>query len=188
MQTNNNKILICLSRQLLNEIGPVLVEKQVSRSFFIRESLRRNLHYYYRYEREPICFPRDHADFNCEKPSKDRGEICEVREPSFEDGPDTAGQPRPRFCRKSLCSLAQIALFSVIRCSHHQSRFYWLKEALRPSLRGQEASGTMARTLLGAPWSCVVLRVSERRYRTQWTPLGFRTGQNPSPPYDAAVV
>ena len=62
MRTDNRKILICLSRQLLDEIDSVVVEKQVSRSSFIRESLIRNLRYYYRYERKPICFPCDDAE------------------------------------------------------------------------------------------------------------------------------
>jgi len=59
METNSQKILICLSKQLLNEIDSVTSEKQASRSAFIRESLVRNLHYYNKYERGPVCFPRE---------------------------------------------------------------------------------------------------------------------------------
>src|SRR5208283_4100475 len=59
MGTNNQKILNCLSKQLLNKIDSVTSKKQVSRSAFIRESLVRNLHYYNKYERGPVCFPRE---------------------------------------------------------------------------------------------------------------------------------
>ena len=64
MGTNNKKILICLSKQLLNKIDSILSEKQVSRSSFIRESLVRNLRYYNKYERGPVCFLRDDAEFD----------------------------------------------------------------------------------------------------------------------------
>ena len=75
MRTDNRKILICLSRLLLDEIDSVVAEKQVSRSSFVRESLTRNLLYYNEYERKPICFRRDDAEVN-ERPSHEHDETC----------------------------------------------------------------------------------------------------------------
>jgi len=64
MEKNDQKVFICLSRGLLSEIDRARIEKQVSRSAFIRESLVLNLHYYNKYERNPDCFPREDIEVN----------------------------------------------------------------------------------------------------------------------------
>ena len=64
MRRRSQKILISLPQQLLSAIDVVKTEKQISRSAFIRESLTRNLLYYNKYERDPVCFPRDEVEFN----------------------------------------------------------------------------------------------------------------------------
>jgi len=63
MYGDNQKVLISLPRELVRAIDVVTTEKQVSRTAFIRESLTRNLHYYEKYERRPVCFPRDDPEF-----------------------------------------------------------------------------------------------------------------------------
>ena len=63
-QKHNQKILICLSRQLLEEIDKARSEKQLSRSAFIRESVIRNLLYYNKHERDFLCFLHAQAEVN----------------------------------------------------------------------------------------------------------------------------
>ena len=64
MQKHNQKILICLSGPLLEEIDRARSEKQLSRSAFIRESVIRNLHYYNEHERDFLCFLHAQAEVN----------------------------------------------------------------------------------------------------------------------------
>ena len=61
------------------ELDAVKTEKQISRSAFIRESLTRNLLYYDKYERDPVCFPRDEVEFNDTGPSEHPVEIREEK-------------------------------------------------------------------------------------------------------------
>jgi hypothetical protein len=65
MQVNNQKALTCLPENLLAAIDriEIEIEKQISRSAFIRESVIRNLYYYNKYERGPACFPRNGPEF-----------------------------------------------------------------------------------------------------------------------------
>ena len=70
MRRRSQKILFSLPEQLLNAIDVVKTEKQISRSAFIRESLTRNLLYYHKYERGPVCFPRDEVELNDTGPSE----------------------------------------------------------------------------------------------------------------------
>ena len=62
MPTSNQKILISIPRKLLGAIDIAKNEKQVSRASFIRESLIRNLHYYNKHERGPVCFPLEDVE------------------------------------------------------------------------------------------------------------------------------
>jgi hypothetical protein len=64
MHGDNQKVLVSLPRKLVTAIDVATTEKQVSRTAFIRESLIRNLHYYNKYERSPVCFPRDDLEWN----------------------------------------------------------------------------------------------------------------------------
>lgn len=85
MQKHNQKILICLSGPLLEEIDRARSEKQLSRSAFIRESVICNLLYYNEHERDFLCFLHAQAEVNTERPSRDRDETCEeVRQRSSE--------------------------------------------------------------------------------------------------------
>jgi hypothetical protein len=64
MSANSQKILISLPRNLINAVDLVKHERQISRSAFIRESVLRNLRYYEKYERTPVCFPHDDPKFD----------------------------------------------------------------------------------------------------------------------------
>ena len=77
MQKHNQKILIGLSRQLLDEIDNARSEKQVSRSAFFRESVIRNLHYYNKHERDFVCFLHAQAEVDDARLSRDPVEIYE---------------------------------------------------------------------------------------------------------------
>jgi len=86
METNSQKILISLPRTLLAAVDAVKDEQCVSRSAFIRESLRRNIHYYENYERGRVGWQLDGPEINCEGPSQNRDESCEKAcQPCFED-------------------------------------------------------------------------------------------------------
>ena len=71
MRGDNQKVLISLPRKLVSAIDAATTEKQVSRTAFIRESLIRNLHYYEKYERGPVCFPREDVELHSGRPSEE---------------------------------------------------------------------------------------------------------------------